>query len=337
MGSLLVGLILILAAGIFQGTWALGLKRSEPLSWEAFWAPFSFIGMIVIPFIWVSIVIPDLKAIIDKIPSNVIWIPFLYGAGWGIGAVTFGLAIKYIGMSLSYGINMGIASSVGALIPFFQLDNLQTGLVVAVVAGTMVMLTGVILITRAGILREKHQGKGEDQIVREGHTRIGIILALIGGLSTASFNVGFSKALPVVDVAVETGATKANGSLIAWLFVLSGGFILNFAYAVFLLIKNESFKDYRTTGSGRGLLVMLVTAIGWFAAIGIYGQGAAVMGDLGPIAGWIMFMALALIVSNVWGLRTGEWKGMTVPVKYLYAGNIILILSWIILGLANTI
>ncbi len=335
MNTFLVGPLLILAAGIFQGTWALGIKRSEPLSWEAFWAPFSLIGMIIIPFLWVSIAIPDLKAIVDEIPSSVLWIPFLYGAGWGIGAVTFGLAVKYIGMSLSYGINMGIASSIGALIPFFQLDNLQTDLIVAVVAGTMVMLTGVILITRAGILREKHQGKDEDRIVKEGHTRIGILLAFVGGLSTASFNIGFSKAMPVIDMAVEKGVTRANGSLIAWLFVLSGGFVLNFAYAVFLLLKNKSLKDYRTKRSGRGLLVVVATAILWFAAIGIYGQGAAVMGDLGPIAGWIMFMALALIVSNIWGLTTGEWKGMALPVKYLYAGNIILIISWIIFGFAN--
>lgn len=337
MSSLLAGLLLILVAGLFQGTWALGLKKSAPLSWEALWAPFSFIGMIVIPFVWVIIVIPDLKAVLDAIPSRVIWEPFLYGAGWGIGAVTFGLAIKYIGMSLSYGLNMGIASSIGALIPFFQLDNLATNLILAVLAGTLVMLVGVVLITRAGILREKHQGKDEDQIVKEGDTRIGIILALIGGLSTASFNIGFSKALPVVDVAVELGATTANGSLIAWLFVLSGGFILNFGYAFYLLVKNRSFSNYSEKGSGRGILVMLGTAILWFAAIGIYGQGAAVMGDLGPIAGWIMFMALALIVSTVWGLRTGEWKGMKVSLKYLYAGNLILILSWIILGYANTL
>ena len=337
MSSLVAGLILILVAGIFQGTWALGVKRSEPLSWEALWAPFSLIGMIIIPFVWVSIVIPDLRAVIEAVPSKVIWTPFIFGATWGIGAVTFGLAIKYIGMSLSYGINMGIASTIGALIPFFQLDNLQSNLVVAVVGGSVVVVIGIILITRAGILREKYQGKNEDQIVKEGHTRIGIILALIGGLSTAAFNVGFNAALPVVDVAVEMGATTANGSLIAWLFVLSGGFILNFAYAVFLLIKNKSYKTYAAKGSGKGILVMVITAIAWFAAIGIYGQGAAVMGELGPIAGWIMFMALALIVSNIWGLRTGEWKGMKVPLKYLYAGNIILILSWIILGWANTL
>jgi L-rhamnose-H+ transport protein len=335
-GPFIIGLLLILAAGIFQGTWALGVKRSEPLSWEAFWAPFSFIGMIIIPFVWVILVIPDLKAVLKEVPADVIWAPFLYGAGWGIGAVTFGLAIKYIGMSLSYGINMGIASSAGALIPFFQLENLPTSLVIVVVAGTMVMLVGVVLITRAGILREKLQDH-QEMIVQKGHTRIGIILALVGGLSTASFNIGFSKALPVIDVAVGMGATKANGSLIAWLFVLSGGFIMNFAYAVFLMVRKRSFKDYSAAGSGRALLIMLVTAILWFAAIGIYGQGAAVMGELGPIAGWIMFMSLALIVSNVWGLRTGEWKGMKVPLQYLYAGNLILILSFIILGLANVL
>lgn len=337
MNNLIAGVLLVLVAGIFQGTWALGVKRSEPLSWEAFWAPFSFIGMIIIPFVWVSIVIPDLRGILNETPSRVIWLPFVYGALWGIGAVTFGLAIKYIGMSLSYGVNMGIASSVGALIPFFQLENLSASLVAAVIGGTLVMLTGVILITWAGILRERYQDHGEEQIVKEGHTRIGIILALIGGFSTAAFNIGFSYALPVVDIAVAKGATPANGSLIAWLFVLSGGFILNFSYAFYLIIRNKSFSDYSSRKAARGLTVMVITAILWFAAIGIYGQGAAVMGDLGPVAGWIMFMALALIISNLWGLWTGEWKGMGKPKKYLFAGNLILILSWMILGYANTL
>lgn len=332
-----IGLIIIFVAGLLQGTWALGVKRSEPLSWEAFWMPFSLIGMIIIPFVWVSIVIPDLKGILSAVPSRVIWLPFIFGAIWGIGAVTFGLAIKYIGMSLSYGINMGIASVIGALIPFFQLEHLSRPLILAVLAGVSVMLTGVILITRAGILRERLQGGGKDQIVKKGATRIGMILALVGGLSTAAFNIGFNYGLPMAEAAESMGATAANGSLIIWLFVLSGGFIMNFGYSLFLLIRNRSFRDYRSEGSVRGILFMVITALFWFAAIGLYGQGAAVMGELGPVAGWIMFMALSLIVSNIWGLLTGEWKKMTIPLRYLYAGNLLLIISWIVLGISNTL
>ena len=88
---------------------------------------------------------------------------------------------------------------------------------------------GLILSTWVGVLRERYQDHGEDQIVKEGYTRIGIILALMGGFSTAAFNIGFSYALPVVDIAVAKGATPAKGSLIVWLFVLSGGFFLNFS------------------------------------------------------------------------------------------------------------
>jgi L-rhamnose-H+ transport protein len=329
------GILLIFVAGLFQGTWALGVKKSDPLSWESLWAPFSLIGMLIIPVLWTSLVVYDFLDIYRSVSISLLLKPVIFGTLWGIGAVTFGLAIRYIGMSLSYGINMGVASAVGALIPFFQIENLSGKLVTLVLAGTIIMVAGVIMITIAGILRDKLQNSESGVIVKEGNTRLGIIFALIGGLSTAAFNIGFSAARPIIDIAANQGATISNASLLAWILVLSGGFIINFGYAVFLIFRNKSYKDYRSAGSTKALLKVVATAAMWFAAIGIYGQGAAIMGNIGPVIGWVIFMALALVVSNLWGLKTGEWKNLRKPKKYLLIGNIILVISWIILGCAN--
>jgi L-rhamnose-H+ transport protein len=331
------GLLLIFLAGLFQGTWALGIKNSEPFSWESMWAPFSLIGMVLIPVIWTAIVIPDFIDVFRSVEVNILFKPVIFGALWGIGAVTFGLAIRYIGMSLSYGINMGIASAVGSLIPFFMLDNLSGKIVFIVLTGTAIMILGIVIVTVAGIMREKLQNEDSGEIVKKGATRKGVIFALIGGFATAAFNIGFSETRPLTDIAVSNGASAANASLLAWILVLSGGFLVNFGFALFLILKNRSYKDYKAQGASKALLKTTATAAMWFAAIGIYGQGAAIMGNLGPVIGWIMFMALALIVSNLWGLKTGEWKGLDKPKKYLLTGNIILIISWIFLGMANSI
>jgi len=333
----LKGLFLIFVAGLFQGTWALGVKNSEPLRWESLWAPFSFIGMIIIPLLWTWFVIHDFLDIFSSVSGALLFKPVLFGTIWGIGAVTFGLAIRHIGMSLSYGINMGVASAVGSLIPFFQIKNLSVSLVSLVLLGTIIMVTGVIFITVAGILREKLQNSESGEIVKKGHTRLGIIFALIGGFSTAAFNIGFNAARPIIDVAIDRGASVTNASLLAWLLVLSGGFIINFGYSGFLIIRNKSIRDYKAAGSAKAILKMIATAVMFFAAIGIYGQGAATMGNLGPVIGWVMFMALALIVSNLWGLKTGEWGNLKKPKNYLLIGNLILIISWIILGFANAL
>ena len=333
---LISGLFLIFLAGLFQGTWALGIKKSEPFSWESIWAPFSLIGMVIIPVICTSIVIPDFIDVFRSVEINVLLKPFIYGALWGVGAVTFGLAIRYIGMSLSYGINMGVASAVGSLIPFFMLGNLSGKLIFFILAGTAVMIQGIVIVTVAGIMREKLQNADSGEIVKKGATRKGVIFSLIGGFATAAFNIGFSETKPLTDIAITNGASAANASLLAWILILSGGFLVNFGFALFLIFRNRSYKDYKAKGASKALLKTAATAAMWFAAIGIYGQGAAIMGSLGPVVGWIMFMALALIVSNLWGLRTGEWKDLVKPKKYLLAGNVILILSWIILGLANS-
>ena len=333
-------IVLILAAGIFQGTFGLGMKKFAPLSWEAYWLIFSIVGMLCIPVLWAQAVIPDIFGAIFSVPSGQLTMSVILGACWGTGAVMFGLAVNYVGMSIAYGISMGLAAAAGSLIPLARIPDIASNPAVPyIIVGVLIMVGGVAVITYAGVLRDRMQAAGEKiEAVKQGRMfRIGILFAVINGLFAALLNVGFTMAKPAADAAVMQGALPRNASLAAWIVVLSGGFVINALYAVFCMLKNKTLKSYASRGGYKGIIWALITAVLWFAALGIYGQGAAIMGDLGPVIGWTMFLALSLVISNAWGLGGGEWKNVSRPLRVLLLGDAVLIIAWIILGYANSI
>jgi L-rhamnose-H+ transport protein len=334
-------LLLILLAGLFQGTFGLGMKKFAPLSWEAFWVIFAVIGMVVIPWVWASATVPDVWGAIEAVPAGDLYLSITLGACWGVGALMFGLAITYIGMSLAYGITMSLAAAMGSLIPLFGLENIGSDPAVPwIIAGIVVMVIGVVVLTYAGILRDVTQAKLGQAVagIRQGRMfYVGLLFTIINGVAAALLNVGFTKAQPAAKAAVEQGALARNASLVAWIVVLFGGFLINLAYSLFLLLRNKSYRTYAVPRASWGIGCALITSLLWFAALGVYGQGAAIMGRLGPVIGWSMFLGLSLVVSSLWGLKDGEWKGMTASLRVLLIGDGILLVSWVILGYANSI
>lgn len=342
MNTLLYGLLVLLVAGFFQGSFGLGMKEYKPFSWEAFWAVYSILAMVVIPVIWTGIEVPNFMEFISATPSSVLLGGAVCGFAWGVTAIGFGKAIDMIGMSLTYGIAMGVSAAVGSLIPLLAMATLpNTNVLIGILVGTVVMLVGVVIITKAGIKKEEEQNSQQnvsksDSNMKKGF-KVGLILAVVAGLGSAAQNIGFTFAGQVSDLAVSSGVNPTSASLIAWLVVFSGGFIANFAYAVYLLIKNKTYTEFTKKGAGNAYVKALITSLMWFAALGIYGKATAILGPLGPVVGWIGFNALALIISNAWGLKTGEWEGSIKGKKILLYGNLVLICSWVIVGIANSI
>jgi len=339
MNILLISLVIIFLSGFFQGTFGLGMKRFEP-EWEVFWFIFAIIGMICIPLIWAGITIPDVFAAIFNLQAKTLLIALFFGFCWGATGMMFGISINYLGVSLAYGIAMGLGAAIGSIVPLLNIpDMISHPALPVILTGLVIMLLGVVVITIAGRKREEIQSP-ENKLqakIKEGRKfRIGLLLGIISGVGAAMLNIGFTKADPAVVAAVEQGALPRNASLVAWVIVLFGGFLASFFYCIYLFFKNRSLKVLgKRKDLLRNLFWSIFTAILWFAALGLYGQGAALMGKTGPVIGWTMFTALALIISNLWGIRGGEWKGAEKPLRLLIVGDAILLISWILMGYAN--
>jgi L-rhamnose-H+ transport protein len=337
----LPALILTLFAGFFQGTFGLGMRRFAPLAWEALWLIFSIVGMIVLPILCASLAVPDLGAAIAAAPCDALARAALCAFIWGASSVTFGLALNYLGVSLGYGIAVGLSAAVGSLIPLFQLpDPWSRAATPWILLGNAVMVAGVAVVTAAGIARDRemaHTGREVAGIQRGRLFWIGLLFCLFSAFGAAMLNVAFTSAQPIAEAAVKQGALPRNASLACWVAVFASGVVPNAGYALWLLVKNRSFRTFAAPGAIKGYAWAMLTAVFWFAALALYGQGAALMGDLGPVVAWTMFLAISLVVSGAWGIGTGEWRGMPKALRILLIGDAVLLVSWGVLGYANSL
>ena len=334
--ELLLPFVLLIFASIFQGSFGLGMKYMSPLSWEAWWLIHVTIAMILFPLLWAIIVVPNLFEIISSSPIESIQMAMLYGFLWGIGGIMFGVSVPYIGLSLTMGIVMGLAGSVGSLIPFFQGSNSTNDPVFSyVLVGLLISLIGVAFTAKAGIDRDKLQNSNESK--NKSNITKGILIAVVCGVLSALLNVGFSNAAPIAKTAENFGVITRNSSLVAWVVVLWGAFLMNALYCVYLLFKNNTWRSFSALDSFKAYRWSVIAGLCWFAALGVYGQGAALLGDIGPIIGWPILLGLSLIISNYWAYRAGEWRNAKKPFNLLLMGLVILILSATVLGFGSTV
>lgn len=335
--ELILPFALVIVASFFQGTFGLGMKFVKPLAWEAWWLVHVTIAMVLFPTIWALFAIPDLFAVIASVDGSVLFNAMLFGFLWGIGGILFGKSVGMVGVSLTYGIVMGLASAVGSIVPLFQIENATSQPSFPfIIAGVLVIVLGVIIVALAGIKRDNALGAASG-IPGGKAFQIGLLVAVLSGVLSALLNVGFANATPVAEAAVNAGAAPNNASLAAWVVVLWGAFLMNALYALVLLVKNKSFATYKGAVHTKAFRWAVVAGLFWFAALGIYGQGAALLGSIGPVIGWPMLLGLSLIISNIWAYREGEWKNVKVPFRIMIAGLAVIIVACMILGYSNSL
>ena len=332
--EILLPFLLVIIASFFQGSFGLGMKYMEPLKWEAWWIIHVTIAMIILPIAWAIMVVPNLFEVIGNAPNDAVFFGIFFGFLWGVGGILFGKSVPYIGLSLTYGIVMGLAASVGSIIPLLQVeDTFSNPATKYVIIAVVVMLLGVALTAKAGIERDKLIGDTNDP----SNMSKGIMIAVSCGVLSALLNVGFANATPVALEAEKMGALIRNSSLAAWVVVLMGAFLMNLGYALLLLFKNNSWDSFKVPAAGNAYKWAILAGLFWFAALGIYGQGSALMGTMGPIIGWPMLLGLSLIISNIWALRSGEWKDAKKPFQLMLVGLGIIIFASVLLGYSNTV
>lgn len=341
MIDIIFPLLLVLLASVFQGTFGLGMKYTKPLAWEAWWLIHVTVAMIIFPGIWALIVVPNLFSVIASAPMTAIQEGALYGFLWGIGGIMFGVCVPYIGVALTMGIVMGLAALMGSLIPLLQLDNFSANPAIPfILIGMALMVIAVAIVAKAGIGRDKVLAESGEEIVgiKTGAAfKKGLMIAIACGFLSSLLNVGFSATEAIGAAAEETGTLTRNTALARWVVVLIGAYVMNAGFAIFLLFKNNSWNSFAVAESGKAYKWAVIAGLLWFAALGVYGQGAALMGSIGPVIGWPMLLGLALIISTVIGIYTGEWKGAPGPFKTMTTGIVILIGAICLLGYSNSI
>ena len=346
MESIILPFLLVIIASVFQGSFGVGMKYMAPLKWESWWLVHVTIAMVLFPIVWTFLSVSGVCDVIgdvfsDPVAQKAAYYAILFGFLWGIGGIMFGVSVPYIGLSLTMGIVMGIAGTLGALIPLLQNEN-ATSLpqFPYVIVGLTITIVGVIITAKAGINRDKLEGNSS---LSGGNILKGITIAVVCGILSSLLAVGHTNVNDDVTLIAENyGINGRNASLIAWLIVFIGAYAMNALYSLVLIVKNNSWSNFFVAGSKKAYMWSVIAGLCWFAALGLYGQGAALMNgasdnNLGNIVGWPMLLGLSLIVSNVWAYRAGEWKDAKKPFNLLLVGLAVLILASVILGYSNSL
>ena len=335
---LLLGFSLVLVAGFFQGTFVLPMTMTKRWQWEHTWATFSLLGMLIFNWILTFLFIPNILTIYSSVASKDILLLILFGAGWGIGAVLFGLAMDKLGMALGYPIIMGLIASLGTLIPlvvFFPASLLSSkGLVL--LTGTALVIVGIVLCSKAG--SQKEPGSETASSAKTSSFAAGLTIAILAGVLSCFPNVGIAFGTNVIEKAKSSGVLDTFAGNAVWALFFTVGFIVNIGYCLYLIIRRGNFKDYFVPGISINLGLGALMAAMWIGSFYLYGMSAARLGKWGVVVGWPLFISLAILVGNLWGLWKGEWKGASIKARStLNRGLAVLIAAVIIIAVSNSI
>lgn len=330
------GLLLGLVSGVMTGSFSLPMKKTSRWSWEATWLVWSVCALLILPWALAFLTVPDVGVVLGKSDLRDIGLVYAFGLGWGLGAVFFGQSIAMIGISLAFALCIGFATALGTLIPMLknpQVFGTAPGL--WSVAGIVVMAVGIALCAAAGRQKEKQlqqAAAGSDRSA--GRMMLGLVLATLGGLFSSMLNFAFNFSGSITRAAVELGASSMSASDPVWAVTLLGGLTSNVLYCSFLLFRNRTWADYKKSGTAsHWFLAALMGAI-WMPSIALYGRAAVMMGELGSSAGWGLYMGVVILVSNLWGFATGEWRGIRGrPIVLIVLGVVCLLIAIVFIGI----
>ena len=334
--SLLVGFLLVLAAGLLQGTFILPMTLVRQWSWEHTWATFSLFGMFVFNWIITLLLIPNIFAVYGASPRRDLALLALFGMGWGAGAVLFGLGMDRLGMALGYPIIMGLIASLGSLIPLliFFPQALLTRRGLLLLAGTALVVFGMVLSSLGGS-RRAPSGATANKLRSNAFTA-GLTIAVLAGILSCLPNLGMAFGKNVVRAAGNAGISEASAGNTVWALLFTFGFAVNLAYCGYLMVSKHTLDQYWNRETPRNLGLSALMALMWIGSFYLYGAGAVRLGRWGVVAGWPLFITLSIVTGYLWGLWRGEWRGALPSARrLLHQGLLILIVAVIVVALSN--
>lgn len=322
--EIILGLLIIAAGSFCQSSSYVPIKKVRDWSWESFWLIQGVFAWLVFPLLGAMLAVPSGHNLIETYSTNPTdaALAVLFGVLWGVGGLTFGLSMRYLGVALGQSISLGTCAGLGTILtPLFM--GKPGDLSISVIVGVIVTLLGIAFIGVAGSMKAKTAG----ETVKDFNFGKGIIVALIAGLMSACFSIGlgFGSSLCFEDT------PEIYRTLPATFLVTLGGFFTNAAYCLWQNRKNKTFGDYgKTSLYLNNVLFCALAGLLWYSQFfGLaLGKGFLVSSATLLTFSWCILMSLNVTFSNVWGIILKEWQGTTVKTKaILVIGLIVLIIS----------
>lgn len=359
----ILGVIFHWLGGVASGSFYLPFKKVKGWAWESYWIVGGLFSWLIVPPLAAWLTVPNFAQIIADTDGSVLAFTFLFGLLWGIGGLTYGLGVRYLGVSLGSSIILGLCMVFGALIPsvyyeFAQTEGKETiGMLTGtnwgftVLAGLAVCIVGIIICGKAGVMKEKQLAGAATtdphgmQMKTEYKFGLGLLVSIVSGVLSACFSFGIEAGSPLSVAANEIWKVSHPGegeflfrNNVIYVVILWGGLTTNLIWCMILNARNKTFGDY--TNSKAPLLAnYLFAALAgttWFLQFFFYGMGESKLGN-GP-SSWILHMSFIILTANVWGIILKEWKGTGAKtIRTVIIGILTIIASVLIVGYGNSI
>ncbi|NQV35835.1 MAG: L-rhamnose/proton symporter RhaT, partial [Phycisphaeraceae bacterium] len=303
----ILGVFFHAIGGLAAGSFYAPCKKIKGWSWETYWLVLGIFAWIIAPLVMASMLTPDFVEIIKAVPLSVVFWSYFFGVLWGIGGLTFGLTMRYLGISLGVSVALGFCAVFGTLVPpifageFMGLVATASGVVT--LAGVAICLLGIAICGKAGMMKEKDLSvEDKAQGIAEFDFKKGVVVAIVSGVLSACMAYAFTAGEPIQEMAVKTGVSAVHSNIPLLVVILLGGFTTNAIWCIWLSYKNRTFSDYGKASQGgslgRNYMLCLVAGVLWYLQFFFYGMGATQMGKY-DFASWSLHMAFIIITSNV--------------------------------------
>jgi L-rhamnose-H+ transport protein len=373
----LLGVVYHWLGGLASGTFYVPYKGVRKWSWETFWLAGGLFSWLICPWIGALALTKDLLPVLHETSAYTFWMTYLMGALWGLGGLTFGLTMRYLGMSLGMAVALGYCAAFGTLVPplvkgEFAAKLLQTRGGNICFLGVLVCLVGIALGGIAGVRKERAMGNdGKSSAIKEFNLWKGLAIATFSGVMSSSFSYGFQFGDPITKISASHGTGPLWVGLPVILVILLGGLTTNFIWCVLLNLKNRTGYQYLAShvreelahhgGTGGGEhgpgesdtqtgkpIDLKIPVLGnwffcalagtfWYFQFFFYQMGESQMGDY-KFSSWTLHMASIIIFSTLWGIFFKEWRGAKALTKSLVVVMLLcLVGSTCIIGWGNKI
>ena len=314
--DVLLGLLIIAIGSFGQSSSYVPIKKIKSWEWENFWLVQGIFAWLVFPLLGALLAVPEGGSLFSLLSSGGALMSIIYGVLWGVGGLTFGLSMRYLGVALGQSISLGTCAAFGTLFPALMAGtDLFHGEGLVLLLGVCITLAGIAVIGYSGSLRSRSMSEEEKKAaVKDFALTKGLLVALLAGVMSACFALGLDAGSPIKEAALSANVNPLYAGLPVILLVTFGGFLTNAAYCFWQNIKNGTTKDYFKVSPSlfiNNVLFCMLAGVLWYSQFFGLEMGKSFFTDNAVLMAfaWSILMSLNVVFSNLWGIILREWAG----------------------------